>query len=262
MPPTPPTGRGGGGKTPPSSSSSSSSGGNQWFPDPTKSHNASAIPKPPKAKFSWSGLSEKAQQGWESGTKRFSSAAADAKSFTMRVDTKVDFIGPALESANSTRDQMWKLVPPFMQNAIVKGYPYAGTVLVTSVGTRYYCRRRANAREAVLSAELATLRSRKVELEGTVQSLDTALMESKLKAAQPAGDVLQMAKHVAMATKAAAAAAEAAASASAGCQRRGGSGMDGGATNGQYPMPPYPFPGPPPSTPNPSSQPTAPPPKR
>jgi len=30
-----------------------------------------------------------------------------------------------------------------MQNAIVKGYPYAGTVLVTSVGTRYYCRRRA-----------------------------------------------------------------------------------------------------------------------
>ena len=119
-----------------------------------------------------------------------------------------------------------------------------------------------NAREAVLSAELATLRSRKVELEGTVQSLDTALMESKLKAAQPAGDVLQMAKHVAMATKAAAAAAEAAASASAGCQRRGGSGMDGGATYGQYPMPPYPFPGPPPSTPNPSSQPTAPPPKR
>ena len=36
---------------------------------------------------------------------------ADAAS-QMRVDTKVDFIGPALESANSTRDQMWKLVRP------------------------------------------------------------------------------------------------------------------------------------------------------
>jgi hypothetical protein len=116
-----------------------------------------------------------------------------------------------------------------------------------------------HAREAVLSAELATLRSRKVELERSVQSLDAALTESKLKAAQPAGDVLQMAKHVAMATKAAAAAAEAAAAASAGCPRsRGGAGMDGAsAVYGQYPMPPYPIPGPPPPLPNPSSQSTA-----
>jgi hypothetical protein len=34
-------------------------------------------------------------------------------------------------------------VPPSIQDALLKGYPYAGTVVVTSMGTRYYCRRRA-----------------------------------------------------------------------------------------------------------------------
>jgi hypothetical protein len=93
-----------------------------------------------------------------------------------------------------------------------------------------------NLREATLSTELALVRTHRSELEGRVQSLDAALIDAKTKAAQPAGDILLMAKHVAMATKAAAAAAEAAAAATAGCQRH--------SNPHPYTMP-YPFPGPP-----------------
>jgi hypothetical protein len=91
-----------------------------------------------------------------------------------------------------------------------------------------------NLREATLSTELALVRTHRSELEGRVQSLDAALIDEKKK--QPAGDILLMAKHVAMATKAAAAAAEAAAAATAGCQRH--------SNPHPYTMP-YPFPGPP-----------------
>mmetsp|Transcript_39298 Transcript_39298/g.54597 ORF Transcript_39298/g.54597 Transcript_39298/m.54597 type:complete len:243 (+) Transcript_39298:43-771(+) len=163
----------------------------------------------------------------------FNTAAKELKSFTMTVDTKVDFIGPALESARSTSRTLWSSIPPPLQSHLARGWPFAAVATGSWAGAKWHHRRAWSKKEAKYLEEMGSLmesnsqlhdKLRHAEIRENLLEESKRVMQSKydqikIEENRPNPQIIAMTKHVAEATKAAASAATAAAQASRSCIR-------------------------------------------
>eukprot|EP00240_Pyramimonas_obovata_P014622 CAMPEP_0118926020 /NCGR_PEP_ID=MMETSP1169-20130426/3811_1 /TAXON_ID=36882 /ORGANISM="Pyramimonas obovata, Strain CCMP722" /LENGTH=218 /DNA_ID=CAMNT_0006867479 /DNA_START=361 /DNA_END=1017 /DNA_ORIENTATION=- len=178
-------------------------------------------------------LLSEGKKGWKQLSRNMSKSAKEMKNFTMTVDTKVDFITPALESAKSTSNTIWSKVPTPAQEHLVKAAPYVGVGFGTFVATRLVTLNNAKLREAKLLEELALLKQARDSLATDLKSskarenaleMERAevlqkLIEARAESAKPNPQMLSMSQYVTEATKAAAEAATAVAFATDKCTR-------------------------------------------